>query len=145
MEFTLHIIIQNTSISHERRQTFNRAPNFVNVPRLCAMQNASNSQAKIHVRASFLQSSFRWLLSNFSYFFKKRKKKQKQFSIPPLCLIRFKSCNCIKIVKIVFIPNFAKTAPIYLQYPSNFVIENTKTTLLAFHVTLTFSFNLLNF
>ena len=45
----------------------------------------------------------------FQLFFKKGKK-QKQFFIPPLCLIRLKSCNCIKIVKIVFIHNFAKKA-----------------------------------
>ena len=44
----------------------------------------------------------------FQLFFKKGKKKQKQLSILPLCLIRLKSCNCIKIVKIVFIFNFAK-------------------------------------
>ena len=37
-----------------------------------------------------------------------------------------------------------KTTPIYLQYPSNFVIQNTKTTLLAFHVMLTFSFKLVD-
>ena len=107
LEFVLQIIIQNTSISHARRQTFNRAPNFVKVPRLCTIQNASNSQAKIHLRTPFLQNSFQWLLSNFSYFLKKGKK-QKQFFIPPLCLIRLKSCICIKIVKIVFIHNFAK-------------------------------------
>ena len=107
LEFLLQIIIQNTSISHARRQTFNRAPNFVNVPRLCTIQNASNSQAKIHLRTPFLQNSFQWLLSNFSYFLKKGKK-QKQFFIPPLFLIRLKSCNCIKIVKIVFIHNFEK-------------------------------------
>ena len=69
LEFTLHIIIQNTSISHARRKTFNRAPNFVNVPRLCTIQNTSNFQAKIHLRTPFLESSFQWLLSNFSYFF----------------------------------------------------------------------------
>ena len=34
----------------------------------------------------------------FQLFFKKGKK-QEQFFIPPLCLIRLKSCNCIKIVK----------------------------------------------
>ena len=53
----------------------------------------------------FLQNSFQWLLSNFSYFLKKGKK---QFFISPLCVIRLKSCNCIKIVKIVFIHNFEK-------------------------------------
>ena len=45
-----------------------------------------------------------------------REKKQKQFFIPPLCLIRLKSCNCIKIVKIIFIHDFAKkTTPILLS------------------------------
>ena len=95
------------SISHAIRQTFNRAPNFVKVPRLCTIQNAWNSLAKIHLRIPFLQNSFQWLLSNSSYFLKKGKK-QKQFFIPPLCLIRLRSCNCIKIVKIVFIHNFEK-------------------------------------
>ena len=107
MEFALQIIIQNTSIFHVRRQTFNRAPNFVKVPRLCTIQNASNSQAKMHLRTPFLQNSFQWLLSNFSYFLKKRKK-QEQFFIPPLCLIRLRSCNCIKIVKIALIHSFEK-------------------------------------
>ena len=71
------------------------------------IQNASSSQAKIKLRTSFLQNSFQWLLTNFSYFLKKGKK-QKQFFIPPLCLIRLKSCYCIKIVKIAFIHNFEK-------------------------------------
>ena len=107
LEYALQIIIQNTSISHARRQIFNIAPNFVKVPRLCTIQSASNSQAKIHLKTPFLQNSFQWLLSNFSYFLKKGKK-QKQFFIPSLFLIRLKSCNCIKIVKIVFIHNFEK-------------------------------------
>ena len=102
------MIIQNTPISHVKRQTPNRAPNFVKVPRLCTIQNASNSQAKIHLRTPFLQNSFELLLSNFNYFLKKGKK-QKQFFIPPLCLIRLKSSNCIKIVKIVYIHNFEKS------------------------------------
>ena len=110
MEFAFQIIIQNTSISHARKQTFNRAPNFVKVPRLCTIQSASNSQAKIHLRTPFLQNSFQWLLSKFSYFLKKGKN-QKHFSIPPLFLIRLKSCNCIKIIKIVFIHNFEKSYP----------------------------------
>ena len=93
------------SISYAR--SFSRAPNFVKVPRLCTIQNVSNSQAKIHLRTPFLQNSFQWLLSNFSYFLKKGKK-QEQFFIPPLCLIRLKSCNCIKIVKIAFNHNFEK-------------------------------------
>ena len=53
LEFVLQIIIQNTSISHARRQTFNRAPNFVKVPRLCTIQSAANSQAKICLRNTF--------------------------------------------------------------------------------------------
>ena len=36
------------------------------------------------------------------------RQKQKQFSIPPLCLILLKSCNCIKI-KILFIHKSEKT------------------------------------
>ena len=43
-----------------------------------------------------------------SVIFLKREKKQKQLFILPMCLIRLKSCNCIKIVKIVFSHNFAK-------------------------------------
>ena len=53
-----------------------------------------------------------------------REKKQKQFFIPPLCLRRLKSCNCIKIVKIILIHDFAKELLQYYypQYHSNFVI-----------------------
>ena len=55
---------------------------------------------KTHFRTSFLQNSFQWLLPQMSVIFLKTQK-QKQFSIPPLCLILLKSCNCIKI-KILF-------------------------------------------
>ena len=34
-----------------------RAPNFVSVPRLCTIQNTSNSLAKAHLRILFLQNS----------------------------------------------------------------------------------------
>ena len=175
-------------ISHARRQTFNRAPNFVKVSRLCTIQNASNSQAKIHFRTPFLQNSFQWLLSTFSYF-SKEGKKQKQFFIPPLCLLRLSSCNYIKIFKVAFIHNFEEIysnpssvsfkfcnikyrsshqrcsiKTVFLEISQNsqentgarvsflrtFFTEhlwttasqNTKTTLLAFHVMLTFSFKL---
>ena len=77
------------------------------MPRLCTIQNASNSQAKIHLRTTFLKNSFQWLLSNFTYFLKKGKK-QKQYFILALCLIRLRSCNCFKIIKIAFIHNFQK-------------------------------------
>ena len=50
-----------------------RAPNFVSVSRLCTIQNTSNSLAKAHVRTPFVQNSSQWLLSNFSYYFKKGK------------------------------------------------------------------------
>ena len=50
-----------------------RAPNFVSVPRLCTIQNTSNSLAKAHLRIRFSQNSSQWLLSNVSYFFKKGK------------------------------------------------------------------------
>ena len=190
MEFALQIIIQNTSISHARRQSFNRALNFVKVPRLCTIQNASNSQAIIHLRTPFLQNSFQWLLPNFSYFLKKEKKNRNSFFIPPLCLIRLKSCNCTKIVKTTFIHNFEKKfsnlssvsfkfcnikyrsshqrssiKKVFLEVSQNsqentcvrisflrtFFIEhlwttasqNMKTTLLTFHIMLTFSFELL--
>ena len=123
-----------------------------------------------------LQNSFQWLLSNFSYFLKKGIK-QKQFFIPPLCLMRLKSCNCIKIVKIASIHNFEKKYSNLSSVSFKFCIikhrsrhercfikkentcarvsflrtfftehlwttasQNTKTTLLTFHVMLTFSF-----
>ena len=50
-----------------------RAPDFVSLPRLCTIQNTSNSLAKAHLRTPFLQNSSQWLLSNVSYFFKKGK------------------------------------------------------------------------
>ena len=50
-----------------------RAPNFISVPRLCTIQNTSNSLAKAHLRIRFSQNSSQWLLSNVSYFFKKGK------------------------------------------------------------------------
>ena len=174
-EFVLQIIIQNTSISHARRQTFNRAPNFVKVPRLCIIQSASNSQAKIHLSTLFLTEQLPVASGKFHLFFKKGK----QFFIPPLCLIRLKSFNCMKIVKIVFIHNFAKNySNLYsvsfkfcnIKYRSSHqrcsikkentcarvsflrtfftehlwttASQNARTTLLAFHVMLTFSFKL---
>ena len=50
-----------------------RAPDFVSLPRLCTIQNTSNSLAKAHLRIRFSQNSSQWLLSNVSYFFKKGK------------------------------------------------------------------------
>ena len=44
-----------------------------------------------------------------------KKEKQKQFFLPPLSLIRSKSCNCIKI-KILIIHNSEKATPIYLPF-----------------------------
>ena len=107
------VIIQNTSISYAKRQIFNRAPNFVSVARLFTIQNTSNSQSKTDLRTSFLQNSSQWLLSQISVIFLERQK-QKQFSTPPLCLIRLKSCNCIKI-KILFIHKSEKTL-IFVSY-----------------------------
>ena len=82
-------MFQNTSISHAKRQSFKRAPHFVSAPRLFTIQNISqsNSQSKTHLRTSFLQNSSQWLLSQMSVIFLGRQK-QKQLSIPPLCLIR---------------------------------------------------------
>ena len=88
-----------------------RAAKFVSMPRLCTVQNTSNSLVKAHLRTPFLHNSSQWLLSNVSYFFKKREK-QKQFFIPPLSLKRLKSCNCIKI-KILLIHDSEKTTRIY--------------------------------
>ena len=117
------IMFQNTSISHAKRQSFKRAPHFVSAPRLFTIQNISqsNSQSKTHLRTSFLQNSSQWLLSQMSVIFLERQK-QKQFSIPPLCLIRLKSCNCIEI-KTLFIHISEKTTPSYL---SNLLIWNTE-------------------
>ena len=69
------------------------------------------------------------------------RRKQNQFFIPPLCLIRMKSCNCIKIKSISFIM-LKKTA---LIYPSNFLIQNTKNHfMVAFYFMFTFSFKSLH-
>ena len=81
------IIIQSTSISHAKRQIFNRAHNFISTPRLFTIRNTSNSQSKTHLRTSFLQNSSQWLLSQISVIFLERQK-QKQFSVPSLCLIQ---------------------------------------------------------
>ena len=102
-----------------------RAPNFLSVPRLCTIHNTSNSLAKAHLRIPFLQNNCQWLLPvaacKCQLFFLKRKK-QKQFFIPPLTLIRLKSCNYIKI-KILFIHDSEKTTRIYLPILS---IQSTK-------------------
>ena len=90
----------------------------------------------------FLQNSFQWLLPNFSYFFKKGKK-QKEFFIPPLCLIRLKSCNCIKIVKIVSIHNFEKSYSNLSSVSFKFCNIKYKNHFACFHVMLTFSVKLL--
>ena len=179
LEFALQIIIQSTSISQARRQTFNRAPDFVKVPRLCTIQNASNSQAKIHLRTPFLQNSFQWLLSNFSYFLKKGKNRnsflyllcawyawnlvivskslkslsfiilKKNYS--NLSSVSFKFCNIkyrsshqrcsIKKENTCARVSFLRT--FFTEHLWTTASQNTKTTLLAFHVMLTFSFKLL--
>ena len=69
LEFALHIIIQNTSIPHARRQSFNRAPNFVKVSRLCSIRNASNSQAKIHLGTPFFTEQLLVASVKFQLFF----------------------------------------------------------------------------
>ena len=92
---------EHINIPRKKRQIFNRAPNIVSALRLFTIQSISNSQSKTHLSTSFLQSSSQWLLSQMSVIFLERQK-QKQFSIPPLCLIQLKSCSCIKI-KILFI------------------------------------------
>ena len=114
------IIIQNTSISQAKRQIFNRAPNFVSAPRLFTPQDTSNPKSRTHLRTSFLQNSSQWLLSRMSVILLQREK-QKQFFIPPLCLIRLKSCNCIKI-KILFIHKSKKTP--YICFLLEDVIDN---------------------
>ena len=50
-----------------------RAASFVSMPRLCTIQNTSNSLAKAHLGIPILQNSSQWLFSNASYFFKKEK------------------------------------------------------------------------
>ena len=86
----------------------------------------------------FLQNSFQWLLSNFSCFFKKGKK-QKQFFIPPRCLIRLKSCNFIKIVKIVFIHDFEENYSNLSSVSFKFCDIKYGNHFACFHVMLTFS------
>ena len=75
---------------------------------------------KTHLRRSFLQNSSQWLLSQMSVIFLERQK-QKQFSIPPLCLIRLKSCNCIKI-KILLIHQSEKTTYICFYFKTSLII-----------------------
>ena len=119
-------LISHVNIPPRKEQNVNRAPNFVSVPRLCTIQDTSTPQ-----------NSSKWLLSNVCYFLERRK----QFFIPPLCLIRMKSCNCIKIKSISFIM-LKKTA---LIYPSNFLIQNTKNHfMVAFYFMFTFSFKSLH-
>ena len=68
------------------------------------------------------------------------RKKQNQFFIPPLWLIRMKSFNCIKIKSISLII-LKKTTPIYL---SIFLIQNMKNHfMVAFYFMFTFSFKFL--
>ena len=86
-----------------------RAPNFVNMSRLCTIQNNSNSLAKAHLITPFLQNSSQWLLWNVSFFLKGKTEK---IFIPLLTLIRLKSCNCIKIIH--FIHYSEKIIRIYL-------------------------------
>ena len=76
LEFALQIIIQNTSISHARRQTFNRGPNFVKVPRLCTIQSASNSHAKNTPQNTFFTEQPPLASVKFHLFFKKGKKQK---------------------------------------------------------------------
>ena len=96
-----------------------RARKFVSVTRLCTLHNTSNSLANSQLRIPFLQISSQWLLPVAAFkcqlFFLKREK-QKQFFIPPLTLICFKSCNCIKIIRgILFIHDSEKTTRIDLS------------------------------
>ena len=65
--------LRTTFLTEHLRWLLLRAPNFVSVPRLCTIQNTSNSLAKAHLRIRFSQNSSQWLLSNVSYFFKKGK------------------------------------------------------------------------
>ena len=65
--------LQSTSTPHGKRQIFNRASNFVSVPRLCNIWKVSNSQAKTHFTTPFLQNRLQWLLSNVTYLFLKGK------------------------------------------------------------------------
>ena len=65
--------LRTTFLSEHLRWLLLRVPNFVSVLRLCTIQNTSNSSAKAHLRALFLQNSTQWLLSNVSHFFKKGK------------------------------------------------------------------------
>ena len=114
------IIIQNTSISHNKRQIFNRAPNLASAPRLCTIQNTSNSKFQFLFKSTpkntFLQNSSQWLLSQMPVIFLERPN-QKQFFTPPLHLIRLKSCNCIKIKILLILKRLSQS--IYL---SNFLL-----------------------
>ena len=80
LEFALQIIIiQNASISHARRQTFNRAPNFVNVPQLCTIPNVSNVSKRLGKNTPQSTFFYRTACSGFcqiSFIFLKKGKKQ---------------------------------------------------------------------
>ena len=80
------------------------------MPRLCTIQNTSNSQAKKAPQNTLFKEQLPVAAFKCPLFFLNRKK-QIQFFIPPLSLIRSKSCNCIKI-KTLFIHNYEKTTPI---------------------------------
>ena len=96
-----------------------RAPNFDRVPRLCNIQNTSNSLAKTHIRTPLLQNSSQWLLSNVGYFFLKGKTKTIFHTSSDLNRLQI---ICIKI-KILLILYSKKTTRIFLPI---FSIKNIK-------------------
>ena len=97
-EFVLQIIIQNTSISYTKGKYLTEhlilsvCPNFVlsRTPLVPRQKHTSEYQFYRTAPSGYFQ-----------------REKQKQLFIPPLCLIRLKSCYCIKI-KILFIHNSDK-------------------------------------
>ena len=101
----------SSSRLYSRTSQYPRAPNFFSVPRLCTIQNNSNSFAKTHLRTSFFIEQLPIAAFKCKLFFLKREK-QKQIFMLPLSLIRSKFCNCIKI-KTLFIHNSEKTTRIY--------------------------------
>ena len=112
----LKILIQNTSISQAKRQIFNRAPNFVSVPRLCTIQKTSNSLAKTYIRTTFLLNSSPVApLKGYKSFYER--KKQKQFLINPLCLIqynwKFATASKLKFFSFIILK---ETTPIYFLF-----------------------------
>ena len=101
-KFAVQILIQNTSISHAKRQNFNRAPNFVSVPWLWTIQNTSIFPGKNTPQSTI--STEQILTAAFKSLFFLEREKQKIFFIAPEAVVM--RCSVNKAV----LKNFTKFA-----------------------------------